>query len=329
MHSRTRTGDAICLTLCVLLAQLCGAQGPKGGEGFPTVTADLSSQRFDKVLPFDQGFIIVVPTQGMASFDIAFGDAVIDVVHTPGGGSVTKPVITHVRAAKSWSRNPFDDKTTTLVVPAIAANRTYLLSIANIVLTPSTATAQTEMSSPRRRRSHVRTAAPSDVAPIVFELLGESTGAFKDHFRSDVGLSWSPPPGPSYIAGASNVHMYLRPINDAGNSDAFGWADHILKRVSLFAGLTLFDLHTGKPPVDHMFTPGNPQVGLGFRALSSSVPPVLNSLYLNLGLVYFTQKDPNPLTPTEHGKHAPFIGLAGTIDWKDALGPIAVLLTGK
>jgi hypothetical protein len=283
---------------------VCGssaqAQGKTVADGIPLVTADPASGTFDRNLPFDQPFLISVPyPQNTQSLRIAFGGMVLDVTQGEGGIVSTTPRIGVPIVSRTVTAPVLDTKTTGVFIPALHAGESYLLTLDYVVGSNTT---------------HV-------------QVLGRSLGAFKDHFREDFGLGWSPPPGPAYVAGGSNIHLYFVPINEAGGSGSFSKLDFVLKRFSVFAGLTVFDLRTGRP-IDKVFSPGNPQTGIGFRPLSSGLPMVFNMVYLNFGLVYFDQKDPNPLITKEHGKHAPFVGLAGTVDFKDVLGPLAVLIGG-
>jgi hypothetical protein len=90
--------------------------------------------------------------------------------------------------------------------------------------------------------------------------------------------------------------------------------------VSVFGGLSPLRI-TSDAPESSPLAIGSPVVGIGVRQL-----PYLGAFRVNAGVIFYDQKDANPLVSTLRHKRDAFVSLTADIELKDFLGPVAAFV---
>jgi|GEM_PF-5134656 len=157
----------------------------------------------------------------------------------------------------------------------------------------------------------------TSVAIDTFRIVGKPRATLTNHFDADAGVLWAP--GFGYWGAGTNSHFYFRPVNRNQCTDDYEGMDHLLKRVSVFVGVSLFRIHTDTE-VEHLWTNGSPVMGIGVNRLP------LVPARLNAGIIWLRQDDPNPLVTRQVVKRDFFI--SGTIDFElqQLVGPLVTLV---
>lgn len=287
-----------CLLPTGTLTAQKSADASPSPSGALVVKLDPASGTFDKALPFDEDFYVVVPGDHYSVVELSYG-----YLKHRQTGDVYEPIASRL----VLSGNDLRVRGAGFKIGRLLGNR-------------------------RLRFTFVATEGRDTTATIVAE--GRTATTFRDYFRTDLGVVYAPrllsngSDWPHYVGGASTVHIYLVPINDEENAEQIRDWGNVWKRVSLTAGLVLFDIRSDVP-IDHSFSTGSPTLGLSVRPLLPRHFVFLNAFYLNAGYMFFQQKDANPLITSEHRKHTTFLGVAVGIDWKDVFGPLTALLVGS
>lgn len=148
-------------------------------------------------------------------------------------------------------------------------------------------------------------------------IVGTPRATFANRFDADAGVLWAP--GFGYWGVGANSHFYFTPVNRNQCTTEYRGMDHVLKRVSVFGGVSLFRIHSDTE-VQHLWTNGSPVVGVGLNRL-----PVVPAR-LNAGIIWLRQDDPNPLVTRDVVKRDLFI--SGTVDFelRQLAGPLAALV---
>ncbi len=303
MNRTSRLAGCVLISLSLLLPlEESGAQDPSGAIP-QVIKVDLSTRTFASALPFDQVFVISAATNGAPRIELVWGTA---TDHGSGPMFDTKPARVSALPGNIVRKDAMGFRV------ILSPNRVYLFRFA-VFKTDSTAGV------PRR-----------EVVDTVL-IRGIATADLPAHFGTDFGVVVAPRPGPAYSGAGTFVHLYLVPIHADEDPDAIAHSEpvqRVLKRVSLFAGLSVIKLAAGSK-VDHLFSVGTPVFGVGVRPLFTGSWRRLNFVRLNAGMMLFNQPDPNPLIAMVRGKHAPFFSVTFDISLQSALAPIGGLLGGK
>jgi hypothetical protein len=257
--------------------------------------------RFDSLPPFDEPFLIRVVTPDVANtVQLRWGPTQRDLPKRGGARprtyQMSSPTVVRSRAdtirALKEGKHVFE-------VDRLDPYRTYMFVL--------------EYLDGQTPRSNV----------IAADTVITTTNAsYKDRFDLDFGVGWSPRPGPRFLGGTSNVHIYAVPINPREDPADYEGLENVWKRVSLFAGLTLvrFD---AKDEVTDLFTLGNLTTGLAFRLqVPNGRADFLNFFRLHGGAMVFRQDDPNPTVTRLKVKASPLVGLGMDFEVKDFIGPL-------
>lgn len=141
-----------------------------------------------------------------------------------------------------------------------------------------------------------------------------------NHFDADLAVIRSS--RAEYVGLGSNAHLYAVPINRNECTSDYRGMDHLLKRVSVFGGLSLVKLDA-EADVNHQFQAGTPMFGIGLNRL-----PYLGPLRINAGVVRLKQDDANPLVDRDRLKWDTFVSLGVDVELKSLLGPLTGLAAG-
>ncbi len=95
---------------------------------------------------------------------------------------------------------------------------------------------------------------------------------------------------------------------------------HVVKRVSVFAGLSPLRI-SSDAPVTSPFAIGVPVVGIGVREL-----PYLGAFRVNGGVMFFDQKDANPLVSMLRHERDVFLSFTADFELTDFLGLLAAFI---
>lgn len=163
-----------------------------------------------------------------------------------------------------------------------------------------------------------------------FSVRGETPTDYKQRFDNDVGIVHTDRFG--YTGFVSDLHYYFTPINkneDLGDPE-LGLGGQLVRRVSVMAGLAV--KLDSRSEVDNVLSFGTPMAGIGIRGplyWPSTKPhsPQYRSFFqpmrLNVGIIWFKQKDANPLSSATHIKRDLFVSLTADVALKTVLGPFA------
>ncbi|HET7463859.1 MAG TPA: hypothetical protein VFJ82_21565 [Longimicrobium sp.] len=170
-----------------------------------------------------------------------------------------------------------------------------------------------------------------------FTVRGQTPTDYKQRFDNDIGLVRSE--RFQYVGFVSNLHYYFVPINK--NEDLadpnLSHSQQFLRRFSLMAGLSLARV-SSNANVDNVFGIGTPMVGVGLRGplYWPSVTPksdqfrsFFQPMRLNAGIIWFKQKDANPLVAEMHTKRDFFVSVTADVGLKTVLGPFAGFFGSK
>lgn len=155
------------------------------------------------------------------------------------------------------------------------------------------------------------------VAADTVELRGTPRARFTDRFDADIGVLRSDRLG--YWGAMTSSHFYLVPVNRNECTSHYRGSDHLLKRVSIFAGISLFEI-SSREDVDHLWSTGSPVVGVGVSRLGLPVP-----LRINAGVIWLRQDDANPLVTRSRTKRDAFISATFDVELQSFITPLAVL----
>ncbi len=165
----------------------------------------------------------------------------------------------------------------------------------------------------------VRDTGRAQVGRDTVRVVGEAKTDITHHFDTDAGLLHSF--RANYWGAVTGTHLYLVPVNrNECRASYSGW-EHILKRVSLFGGLSVFELDA-RSGVEPLFTGGSPVFGLSVGERF----PFFGRLFLNGGIILLKQEDPNPLLDAKHTRRDYFVGVAADVELKSIFGPLAGLV---
>ena len=149
-----------------------------------------------------------------------------------------------------------------------------------------------------------------------------------EHFLyQDFGLVFAP--NINYVGVYSSVHFYFSPINN--NVPPQGLAP--LQRISIFAGFALQEIGSTNVEFANLINgAGSPVIGVGFRMENvfglqngNFIYRLVDNLQVNCGVMFFKQKNPNPLVTTDHTKTAYAISFTYNIEVQKLLGPLVAL----
>jgi hypothetical protein len=275
------------------VASVASAQKKDAASDGPIVIkVDLATAEFDKTLPFDSDFYVVISNDKIAVQSL----------------TVARDVMGGLRTLQGQPLKP---------LPGFAGVTDQAFKVAPL----------------QANKRYTFTFQIMGAPPLVVH--GSTRTTLNDYFRIDVGFIHAPvlvrgtDKRVSYWGGGSNVHLYLVSVNEASEKTAEGRPfDPVLKRVSLFGGVSAFDLHAGAP-IKPFFKAGNPVAGVSWRPMKLAETPFVTEVYVNLGLMWFKQANPNPLVSDDVGKRTVVYGLAGSIAIKDLLTPLAFLFAGE
>jgi hypothetical protein len=253
----------------------------------PVVSVDFANADLASGLPFDEPFILRGDFPANAdTLYLTYGPAVWRSTGSGGSSEINGPGIT-IEFAKG---STFQSKSFSFRIPAIAPHQPYVF------------------------RFHVdqKHTSPGDTITIV----SAPKTTLSNRLQTDFGVLRSDNAG--YWGVVSDLHIYLMPVNKNESACARRTPlEHVLKRVSLFAGLSPLKIASDEP-VASPFTVGTPVVGIGLRQL-----PYLGAFRVNGGVMFFDQKDANPLVATMRHKRDVFVSVTADIELKNFLGPLA------
>lgn len=273
-----------------ILAVLFVSMGTKGlaGQG-PTIKVDLLASSFDAAPPFDRPFVLrVAVPDGVEKLRFEWGPVdrnAEKIARRPSGYS-----------ERSVS-GVITRKEVVFAMPPLPANVPYLFTF--ILRAPNGAT-----------------------ETVLIEQAANSS--LKHRLHTDVGLIWTNARQLEYWGAGSNVHFYAMPVDPEMETDSLAGLEKILKRVSLFVGLSA-KLHAGKP-FESLLSTGTPVVGIGLWPMSNALPSALRNFRLNFGMIWFEQESANPLVDSRATKHAPVVTVTFNTSLQPALLPLATLL---
>jgi hypothetical protein len=263
-----------------------------------SVTADLATQQWTGSFPFDEVFTLrlAIPelepvSPRMNEIRLAYGPA-REESHTASDGTVTRDLV----MAEPIDRDvvpltgPVKVKEVFFTVGPLDPSRVYLFDF--------------QLFSDTTRRASVRMAAAS--RPDV-----------TSHFDLDAGVLRSN--RLQYTGMVIDAHYYLVPVNNNECPDNYRGAEEILKRVSLFAGISVLRL-SSKDNVHNFFERGAPAIGIGLNRL-----PYLGPVRINGGLLFVKQDHANPLVSERVTKADPFVSVTVDFELRRVLGPLAGL----
>ena len=258
------------------------ADPPGERVAYPVIELDVSSRLAKDTLPFHKPFVIKVPLEAGQSLS-----TVSCRQSTDGGPQAV--------SCETLGSSPLDDESALVKVEPLHPNRTFELDLS--ITTPAGF----------GRAEATRTVSFAGRTP---------TTPFTSHFDGDVGLIRTH--RAEYVGLVTAVHFYVDPINEEA-----GVAHGQLERqLSLMLGLSIVELDTDAP-VTKQFAAGNPVVGIGWRRIPviRRLPP-LRDLRVTVGLMFFKQKDANPLVDTTHQKRDWFVGASIDLEYQSVLSPV-------
>jgi hypothetical protein len=330
MQRTPRSGTAL-VSLAALL--MCSASHLSAQQR-SIIRANLAARTLESVPPFDQHFALAVKWPANTQRII--------MKYCRGDSPCQSTLAELQQPAENGVRG--DDAV--FLIPPLRPNQKYTFEFTLIPLkaqarVQTTVTSQTNhvertaRSGHAPETTHLRTVKTDsilpgpqdDSTPVMVSLVAEAHADLRRHFDTDFGVIWSPRPGPAYMGAGSNVHFYLTPINkDETRLDRRrNLRDQVLKRVSLFAGLSFVTLRTSES-VENRYELGNPVWGVGIRPRFGGNAKRLDFFRVNAGMVYFKQRHANPLVEELANAQAPFVSVTGDIDLRSVLTPLAGLL---
>lgn len=277
----------------------------------PIVTLDVAG--VSPAPPFDQTFVLRIPVKGnKCAHSVLYAEATRNV--GSGAHFATSDVDSSVAMQFLTT---FCDEASFFLVKPLAPNKRYLFR----VLIDTKSVVESVLG---RTTSWMRPA--SDTTDFLVDLSADLT----THFDADFGVIWTPRPGPQLVAFGSNVHLYFVPINksESVNNRNDTWRDQIFKRVSVLVGLAAVQIASGAL-VENRTKAGNPLVGIGFKPRFAGSARRFDFFRLNAGVLFFSQKDPNPLVGEMRKKVAPFLSLTGDVEIQKLLSNLGGLIGAK
>lgn len=273
----------------------------------PTVNADLAARSFKEPVPFNIGFTLKVP------FPTMTGGFTLDSMVLERGAPVLVGnqfiLADPIREGKAWpSRQPVNGTGAEFDIERLTPNQTQFFDFRLFASRVDTVHPGGRGVRPQTvRRDTVRTV----------RIAARPKKDVTNHFDADVALVGSS--RAEYVGVGTNLHAYAMPINRAECAAEYSGWDHVFKRVSLFAGVSVVKLDS-EADVSHLYAGGTPMFGLGFNRL-----PHLGPLRVNAGVVVLRQKDANPLVSTTHDVWDPFLSASFDVEFKTLLAPLTAL----
>jgi hypothetical protein len=289
----------------------------------PTINLDLAKRTFDQPLPFHETFRVIgnIPAEA-DSFSISFGPLYPTRCKCGESGSIEDIESKHPRVLKS---STFD-----MIVGNMEPNRPYRFrflvwkfitpnhvdTVSHSVITDSdrgTVTTSTvvKLAAPRATTSRA-------VADTI-DIIAEAKAPFTSHFDADVGVLRTHRTG--YWGLATNAHFHLVPLNKNEDLSQLSPLQKVMRRLSVFGGLAVREMATEKEVRPYFAGVGSPVAGLGYRGTGRFDPVRING-----GVMFFKEKDANPLVDRELNKRDTFVSLSVDFDVKTLLVPLALLL---
>lgn len=147
----------------------------------------------------------------------------------------------------------------------------------------------------------------------------ETQASLAAHLDGDLGVLWAR--GAGYWGALTSLHVHAQPVESnlgwLWNTNEAFW-NALFQRLSVFGGISVaeFDSHAD---VEKKFDGiGSPVFGLGFR--------VHEDIRVSWGMIFFEQKDPNPLVDRSVGRQDNFAAATVNLDYKAIFGPLLTLL---
>lgn len=311
--------------LFLLLGVATSASAQRGCDSAavlrPTVNADLAARRFKEPVPFNIGFTLLVPFPEMTggfrldsmtlhrglpgevdgqlgiAAPIRVGVASPAKASVKGGGAEFDIGPLRPNERQFFDFTLYGTRVDTIPIPVAGAPVPPLTIPMRIDTVPARDTVVAE-----KRLVRISARPKKDIS---------------NHFDADLAVVGSS--RAEYIGVGTNVHGYAMPINRAECTSQYrGW-DHLFKRVSLFAGVSVVELDS-EADVSHLYASGTPMFGLGFNRL-----PYLGPLRVNAGVILLRQQDANPLVSDTHDVWDPFLAASFDVELKNLLAPLAAL----
>ncbi|HEX6038682.1 hypothetical protein [Longimicrobium sp.] len=262
---RHGAGWLLALLACVQGSAAAHAQRPDAtlaAENIDVVHLDWVVRQLDKVPPFDEEFYLVMRMASVDSIRYAYGPR--RVVSTAAGERAEiDGIVDEGRAVP----HPL--------------SRTSEYAIRVRPLDPDIAYLFRFTVYPR----HPPGSPPRSVR---VDVVTEATSNFGDHIMYDAGVLAAQRTG--YWGLVTGVNFYALPINRDDDLSRASPAEAVLKRVSLFAGLSFRAFRAPAGMSDYYVHLGHPVLGIGVRNI-----PGLPGLRVGTGVMWYRQEDDNPL----------------------------------
>ncbi|HEV2147453.1 MAG TPA: hypothetical protein VGR37_08620 [Longimicrobiaceae bacterium] len=151
------------------------------------------------------------------------------------------------------------------------------------------------------------------------QIIGRPKASLAQHFDADVGVLRSENAGNWGLVTSSHFHFI--PINK-NEDDSFtsGPGARLARQISMFGGIAFQEIYS-EVEVSKFFTFGSPVAGVGIRG-----PLGLDFMRVNGGVIWFKQKDANPLISRQRVKRDVFVSATADLEMKQVLGPLVALL---
>jgi hypothetical protein len=351
-RSLPRACAATCITWTLATACVTGAPpGPGTGvwprQPRPVVRADLTTQAFDSVLPFDRRFVMRFKApEGFDSVQVVYGRP--ECIDLPGSDprrcanlatATRTPLIQRTETAVRISRAVPPNTPYSFRFRVWASQKDELEVLRGVldslkaldclrqptpaVIAPTCASAA---EAAVRRGDDVSRKVVTDGVEIV----AWSTTDFRDHFDTDFGAVYGGRTG--YVGVATFLHAFATPVQQGDVLDVVeSPVRKVLKTVNLIGGLAVAKLDD-RVAVNQRFGFGSPVVGVGLRNVQrwEDGPTWLfglpKGMRLNGGVIWLSQDDANPLVTRERTKLDWFVSASFDADVKSILGPLAGII---
>jgi hypothetical protein len=312
LATRLLAPAAAAALLCAVQAQLAAQPGCAAvTRPRTTVEVDLATQQWKGALPYDEVFNLQVAipeltskSQTPSAIKLVFGTSQ-EVDTTDPDGTVHGRFVRSVLGGDSIPLNRgIQNKAAVFAIAPLPPNRSYIF---DFVLYRDSIVER----GPTRR----------DTLKVQIDSLRLAQAPHPDltnHFDLDAGAVRSN--RLQYTGVVMNFHYYAVPINNNECPENYRGRNRLLKRVSVFAGMSVLKIHSVEN-VEPLFASGTPVVGIGLARL-----PGLGPVRIDGGYVFVKRKDANPLVDRKHTRADPFVGLTVDFQLRKVLGPLAGLV---
>lgn len=158
----------------------------------------------------------------------------------------------------------------------------------------------------------------------------------KHYFGSTIGVLYATRPTVVYGTTLLNVHLDARNPNSDLGSKEFNYWQHIGQRVSLFVGVAPLTIYNkNDTPIRNATDVGNFVYGVSARSLFYLPRPCflntgfgrvfLQPLTIHVGVLRFSQEDPNPLIDDTETLSSFVVGASLNIGIKELISPLSGL----